>query len=83
VDGEPNIDYPVEWTYKVVGPDEDDVRAAIAEAVGSAEHSIRPSRRSRSGRFVSLELRVVVDGERQRLAIGQALHGHAAVKFVL
>ena len=79
----PDIDYPVEWTYKVVGPDEERLRAAIAEAVGSAEHTIRPSRTSSSGKYVSLELVVTVTDEQQRLAIGQALHDHVDVKFVL
>jgi putative lipoic acid-binding regulatory protein len=79
----PDIGYPIEWTYKVVGSSEDRLRVAIASVVGPAEHTIRPSRTSRTGKYVSLELLVTVGGEAQRLAIGQALHEHVEVTFVL
>jgi putative lipoic acid-binding regulatory protein len=79
----PEIDYPVEWTYKVVGRDEERLRAAIVGAVGGAEHTIRSSNRSSAGKYLSLELVVRVESEERRLAIGNALHVHADVKFVL
>ena len=79
----PEIEYPTDWTFKVVGPDEGRLRNAIGGVVGSMDHTLTLSRRSRGGKYVSLELVVTVGGEAQRLAIGQVLHEHEDVKFVL
>ncbi len=79
----PDIDYPVSWPYKVVGSDEARLGGAIAHAVGALEHTVRHSNKSRTGKYISLELVVVVENEAQRLNIGQALYEHADVKFVL
>ena len=78
-----DIDYPVSWPYKVVGSSEERVREAIAGIVGALEHTVEPSNKSRTGKYVSLELVVTVADEGQRLGIGQALHEHVDVKFVL
>ena len=78
-----DIDYPVSWSYKVVGGSEERVRAAITGVVGALEHTVAPSNKSRTGKYVSLELVVVVTHETERLGIGQALHEHVDVKFVL
>jgi hypothetical protein len=82
-DDKPDIDYPVSWSYKVVGSDEERVRVAIVGIVGALEHTLEPSNKSRTGKYVSLALVVVVSDEAQRLRIGQELHLHADVKFVL
>jgi uncharacterized protein len=84
LDGQ-NLDltYPCPWTYKVFGRDEDSLRTAIAPIVGELEHTIRFSNRSRSGKYVTLELEVTVPSDERRLGIYRELHEHEAVVYLL
>ena len=79
----PEIEYPVRWTYKVIGEDADRLRGAIEEAVVGTDHSITPSNTSREGRFVSMTLEVLVAGEGQRDRIFAALGDHGDVRVVI
>lgn len=82
-DREPQIAYPCLWSYKVMGPDPDKLRAAVRFVVGSLEHELTESNRSRTGKYVSLHLRLVVHDKNQRHAIFNALRSHADVRAVL
>ena len=79
---EPKIDYPCRWSYKLVGPDEDAIRLAIAEIVGDREHEVSLSRASRTGKYVSLKAEVVVHDHDERRGLANAFNAHPAVKFV-
>ena len=79
----PEIRYPCEWEYKIIGADAEAIRAAIVTVVGEAEHAVDHSRASRTGKYVSLQLVVIVRDEEHRLGIYQALVAHRAVKIVL
>lgn len=80
---EPEIDYPCRWTYKVVGADEDALRAVIAGIVREREHTVERSRQSRTGRYVSLAVEVLVTGHDERRGIASRFAAHPAVRFVL
>lgn len=86
-DRKPDISYPCRWRYRVIGEGDQDIRAAIAAAVRAVldddEHEIEPSHTSRSGRYISLQLSVVVNDERQRLELGASLQSSTAVRYVL
>lgn len=79
----PEIDYPCRWAYKVVGTSEDRIRAAVRGVVGKTDHTLEVSNHSRTGKYVSLALEVLVADDQQRVRIGQALHEHDDVRFVL
>ncbi len=80
---EVEIDYPTQWSYKLIGPDEAGLRDAIAAAVDERHHDISVSRRSSGGKYVSLRLELIVTSHEDRRGIANTLHVHAAVKFVL
>ena len=79
----PEIEYPCRWAYKVVGESEDRLRAVIRKVVGDADHTLELSNTSRTGKYVSLALDVLVSDEEQRRGIGQRLHEHGDVRLVL
>jgi putative lipoic acid-binding regulatory protein len=85
VDGwpEPQIDYPCRWTYKVVGMEEAVLRSVVAGIVQQREHSITLARTSRTGRYVSLAVEVLVHDHDERRGIATRLGEHPDVKFVL
>jgi len=79
----PDIDYPCQWGYKVIGTDEAVLRSAITEVVQNISHSITPSNRSASGKYICLNVEILVLTEGQRLSIYEGLRRHPAVKIVL
>ena len=82
-DREPEIQYPCLWSYKVMGADEERLRKAVKFVVGSLEHELTDSNRSKTGKYLSLHLRLVVFDKNQRHAIFNALREHPDVMAVL
>ena len=78
-----DITYPCTWDYTVIGPCEASLREAIAAIAGEAEHSVETGNTSRSGRYISLRLSVVVTSDGQRQGIHRALARHPEVRMVL
>jgi putative lipoic acid-binding regulatory protein len=79
----PEINYPTRWTYVVVGQGEEELMAHIARSVGDADHVKNTSRTSTGGRYVSIEVTVLVTDEEQRLVLFRALGNHPAVRVVI
>lgn len=77
------LNYPCAWSYKVIGPDEDKLRQAVAQVIQDAPHRIQFSKRSSGGKYISLGLEVTVHSEEHRLLIFNALKAAKAVKYVL
>ena len=82
-DRRPEIDYPTLWSYQVIGSDEMLVRSAVAELLVQRQHSLRLTKTSRTGKYCSLLLELVVLDEADRLSIFRALATHTAVRIVL
>ncbi len=77
------IEYPVTWTYSIIGFDEKEMRAAAKFAVGEKEHTMTLSNRSSGGKYISMQLALVVDDEAERLAIFELLKHDKAVKMLI
>jgi putative lipoic acid-binding regulatory protein len=79
----PEINYPCNWFYKIIGTSVDDMIIAIEEIVIGLEYEITPSNISRNEKYYSLNLKVLVPSEVMRDLIFQKLDEHSAIKFVL
>ena len=79
----PNIEYPVNWGYKVIGENVDKLIAAIEESVKGFEYEITPSNISTGGKYYSLNLNVLVESEVIRDLIFQKLEEHPHIKMVI
>jgi len=77
------LDYPCEWTYKVIGSAEEAIRAAIADILVEKAYDLAFSNVSRTKKYVALNLTVQVENESERQALYMALHQHPALKMVL
>jgi len=60
------IEYPAHWNYKVVGRDKFALKRVINEAIFEMDYTIKESKSSRNGKFVSLNVDVVVHSEEER-----------------
>jgi len=79
----PNIDYPCDWNYKVIGTDVDEMISAIEKAVEGMEYEINSSNVSSKGNYFSLNLKVFVTSEAIRGIIFEKIKASEFVKMVL
>ncbi len=82
VNEEASIDYPCEWIYKVIGNDRESVHNAIAGVIQDREYHIDDSNTSKTGKYLSFNVTVLVGDEEYRNKIYQAFKGHDDIKFV-
>ena len=79
----PNIEYPCNWDYKVIGTDLDEMIKAIEQVVIGLEYKISSSNVSSKGNYFSLGLQVYVTSEVVRDIIFAKLKDNESVKMVL
>ena len=81
----PEIEYPCPWQYRLIGEDEAAMRAALADCLGSdAERCVLSTgNRSTGGRYLSLQVELIVMNEEERLEMYRRLAEHPAIKMVL
>ena len=79
----PNIEYPCQWSYRVIGTSEYELRQAASECIDVPEVDISLSNHSAKGTYISLNIAVQVQSELMRDCFFMALKDHPAVKFIL
>ncbi|MCG6929989.1 MAG: DUF493 domain-containing protein [Desulfofustis sp.] len=79
----PDIDYPCAWEYKVIGKDEEKLKAALLSACLPAVPSITLSNISSKGTYFSFNASLVVKDEEMRLQIFYRLQNSPDVKIVI
>jgi len=79
----PDIKYPCEWSYTVIGTDEDIIREAVCECLGDRGYSIFFSKKSEHGKYISLNIKTNVLNEDDRNKIYSVLCKCSSVKTIL
>jgi putative lipoic acid-binding regulatory protein len=79
----PNIEYPCDWQYKIIGTDTDEMIKAIELAVEGLDYKITSSNISSKGNYFSLNLKVFVTSEVLRDIIFAKLKDNEFIKMVL
>jgi putative lipoic acid-binding regulatory protein len=79
----PEIDYPCEWGYKIIGKDKVFLEASIFEVMGERDYKTPTSNTSSKGKFHALTTACLVDSQEDRDAIFKAFQNHDAVKMVI
>ena len=77
------IDYPCRWLYKVIGNDREQLYRAISEIIDTDACHISPSNSSRTGKYICLDVEVIVASEKQRNSIFMDLKAHPKITRVL
>ena len=83
MEGTPEIHYPCDWGFRIIGTHEKLIRQLVAEIAGDLEHTLEESNTSAAGNYVSLRLTVLVRDEEHRNEIHQRLTADESVKMVL
>ena len=82
-DERPEIEYPCEWGYKIIGTDREALEAVIVEAMGKRDYTQKEGNSSSKGKFHSLNMRCQVESEEDRNALFKAFQDHNDVKMVI
>jgi len=77
------LEYPCNWKYKIVGEERRKLEAAIHSVILERTHSLEHSNTSKTGKYISLNLDLIVHNEDDRTFIFEALKMHQDVKMVL
>ena len=77
------LEYPCSWKYKIVGSERQALEAAIHSVILERAHTLEASNRSKTGKYISLNLDLIVHNEEDRTFIFEALKAHQDVKMVL
>lgn len=75
--------YPCEWIYKVIGSDLKQLKDAVFSIIHPKKFTIEESRESQTGKYVSLNVKVIVLNEQERTTYYTNLGKHKCIKIVL
>ena len=79
----PNIDYPCEWGYKLIGRDKIKLQECIKEIMCDKKHSTKEGNISKNGKFVSYNARCIVESENDRNHIFKSFESHKDIDMVI
>ena len=78
-----DITYPCKWKYKLIGYEKEAIQKAIHDVILQREHTLNHSKASKTGKYVSMNLDLLVHNEDDRNFIYEALKQHQNLKMVL
>jgi len=79
----PNIEYPCEWGYKIIGIDKIKLEACISDVMRERDYTTRAGNSSSKGKFHSLNAKCIVSSQEERDGIFRAFQKHPDVKMVI
>jgi putative lipoic acid-binding regulatory protein len=78
----PDIDYPCQWEFRLIGTDKEQICRAVSEII-CHEHQLAPANSSKGGKYHSMCLQLVVENEESRNSYFRRLRQHPAIKMVI
>ncbi len=79
----PEIVYPCNWTYKLIGSDVNLIIAAVEYLLAEKKYQLKPSNVSSNNNYYSFSLEVQVKDEDERKYYYNILQEHPHIKIVL
>lgn len=77
------LTYPCSWSYKLIASEVEALKQAIRDVIYEREHKLTHSKNSKGGKYVSMNLDMLVHNEDDRNFIYEALKAHQQIKMVL
>lgn len=77
------LTYPCSWSYKLIAGEKEALEKAIHDVIVKREHKLTHSKNSKGGKYVSMNLDLLVHNEDDRNFIYEALKAHQNIKMVL
>jgi putative lipoic acid-binding regulatory protein len=77
------LTYPCSWSYKLIAGEKEALEKAIHDVIQERIHSLTHSKNSKGGKYISMNLDMIVHNEDDRNFIYEALKQHQNIKMVL
>ena len=77
------LEYPCTWCYKVVAYERAGIEIAAIEIFSERPYSLNPSNTSKGGKYISMNLELLVHNEDERTYFYETLKAHPHIKMVL
>ena len=77
------LTYPCAWAYKLISGEKEALEKAIHDVILDREHKLTHSKNSKGGKYISMNLELLVHNEDDRNFIYEALKAHQNIKMVL
>ena len=77
------LTYPCSWSYKLIAGEKEALQRAIRDVLDEREHKLTHSKNSKGGKYISMNLDLLVHNEDDRNFIYEALKAHQNIKMVL
>ncbi len=77
------LEYPCNWCYKVVASERAGIEIAALEIFCERTYSLNPSNVSKGGKYISMNLELLVHNEEERTYFFETLKAHPHIKMVL
>ena len=77
------LTYPCSWSYKLIAGEREALKQAIRDVIDEREHRLTHSKNSKGGKYISMNLDMLVHNEDDRNFIYEALKQHQNIKMVL
>ena len=77
------LTYPTAWTYKLIGYEKEAIQKAIHSVIVERDHNLTHSNASKNGKYVSMNLDLVIHNDDDRTFIFEALKAHQNIVRVL
>jgi uncharacterized protein len=77
------IEYPCEWSYKIIGSDKKLIMETIENLLVGLEFQMNESRQSSSGKYLSLHVSIRVSSQDERERLFELFQNIPTVKIVL
>ena len=77
------LTYPCSWSYKLIASEREALEQAIRDVIDEREHKLTHSKNSKGGKYISMNLVMLVHNEDDRNFIYEALKQHQNIKMVL
>ena len=77
------LTYPCSWSYKLIAGEKEALEQAIRDVIDEREHKLTHSKNSKSGKYISMNLDLVIQNDDERNFIYEALKAHQNIVRVL
>jgi len=77
------LEYPCKWCYKIVAYERAGIEIAAMEIFMERNYALNPSNTSKSGKYISMNLELLVHNEDERTYFYETLKAHPHIKMVL
>ena len=79
----PNIEYPCEWGFKLIGRDKKKLQECVSNIMRDKNYKCRDGNISKNGKFVSFNTSCIVSSKEERDRIFKAFQEHNDIKMVI